>query len=140
MARFLVVDDDHRTVSGLTRLLNDDGHDVAPFTAGADAVEALSTAPFDAVLTDLEMPHVDGHEVVRVARERNPEACIVVVSASGHKESDLVEAGACFVADKPLDYDGVTGAITECRARGQHVRCHLRSRAGGEHPGKLRRK
>jgi len=34
MARFLVVDDDHITVHGMTRLLTDDGHEVTPFTAG----------------------------------------------------------------------------------------------------------
>ncbi len=133
MTRFLVVDDDHPTVAAMTRLLGDDGHVVSPFTVGAEAVEALSRESFDAVVTDLEMPHVDGHEVVRVACERLPEACVVVATARAvETERTLVEAGACIVTDKPLDYEAVTKAITDCRARGgpgAHRRCHMRSRA-----------
>ena len=67
MPRFLVVDDDPSAVTGMTQLLTGDGHEVAPFTGGADAVDALSREPFDAIVTDLEMPHVDGHAVVRAA-------------------------------------------------------------------------
>jgi DNA-binding response OmpR family regulator len=130
MARFLVIDDDHPTVVAMTRLLSDDGHTVSPFTAGAEAVEALSRESFDAVVTDLEMPHVDGREVVRVTRERVPEACVVVATArAGENERTLLDAGACIVTDKPLDYEAVTKAITECRARGGpavHGRCHMR--------------
>lgn len=144
MARFLVVDDDHPTVSGMTRLLLDDGHHVAPFTTGADAVHALSGDRFDAVVTDLEMPHVDGHEVVRATREHQPDACLVVVTAKAdeHRQT-LVDAGACIVADKPVDYAEVAQAVAECRARGgpgAHGRCQMRSRAGGTHLIRLRRR
>jgi CheY-like chemotaxis protein len=125
MVRFLVVDDDHATVRGMTALLTGDGHEVVPHTTGAAAVEALSLHSFDAVVTDLEMPHVDGHAVVRHARERVPHACLVVVSAkAAEKVNSLVEAGACMVADKPIDYERVTKTITDCRARGT---CDMRS-------------
>ena len=119
MARFLVVDDDHPTVVAVTRLLTDDGHDVSPFTAGEEAVEALAREPFDAVMTDLEMPSVDGHAVVRATRRHLPQACLIVATAKAteHEEA-LTQAGACIVTDKPLDYEGVTKAIAECHARG----------------------
>lgn len=144
MVRFLVVDDDHITVKGMTRLLTQDGHDVAPFTAGADAVEALQRECFDAVLTDLEMPHVDGQAVVRVTRERSPRACLVVVTARAEeKGQELADAGACMIVDKPLDLEGVTKLISECRARGgpgAHGRCHQRSHRGEPTLTKLRRR
>jgi len=144
MARFLVVDNDPITVHGMTRLLTEDGHDVAPFTAGADAVDALSRESFDVVLTDLEMPHVDGHAVVRVTREHSPHACLVVVTAEAEeKGSELADAGACIIVDKPIDFEGVTKVISDCRAHGgpgAHGRCHRRS-AGCEPPlTKLRRR
>lgn len=81
MARFLVVDDDPASVSGLTLLLHEDGHEVAGFTKGADAIEALTGGTFDVVVADLEMPVVDGHAVARTAREAHPDACLVVVTA-----------------------------------------------------------
>jgi DNA-binding NtrC family response regulator len=131
MARFLVVDDDHSTVSGMTRLLEGDGHDVASFTAGADALHALSRESFDAVVTDLEMPHVDGHTIVRATREHHPAACLIVVTDVAEENSGtLAEAGVCIVSDKPVDYEGITTAVTDCRARGGPSlsgRCHMRA-------------
>ncbi len=132
MARFLVVDDDSSAVKAMTQLLADDGHAVAPFTAGSEAVKALASESFDAVVTDLEMPNVDGPAVVRATRARLPTACLVVVTGQAREyEKTLAEAGTCIVADKPLDYAEVTKAIAECRARGgpgAHGRCHMRSR------------
>jgi CheY-like chemotaxis protein len=135
MPRFLVVDDDPAAVASVSTLLVDDGHTVAPFTRGAEAVDALARESFDAVFTDLEMPHVDGHAVVRAAREHQPHACLVVATAKGPEGwADLVKAGACIVADKPFDYETVTTEVTSCRARGgpgASGRCHMRSRPDG---------
>jgi DNA-binding NtrC family response regulator len=144
MARFLVVDHDHSMVAGLTKLLAYDGHAVSSFTAGASAVEALSREPFDAVVTELTMPHVDGHVVVRAARHHRPHACVIVVSARARENATtLAEAGACIIADKPMAYDEVTEAIAQCRARGgpgSHGRCHLRSSELGAKVIELRRR
>jgi DNA-binding NtrC family response regulator len=119
MARFLVVDDDASALKALALLLAEDGHEVSSFTAGSDAVDALARAPFDAVVTDLEMPQVDGHAVVRAARERHPEACVVVMTARVEEaEKALAEGGACIVVDKPLDYDALARAVAECRLHG----------------------
>jgi DNA-binding NtrC family response regulator len=143
MARFLVVDDDPSSVSGLSGLLQDDGHEVAPFTTGAAAVDALRRESFDAVVTDLEMPHVDGHAVVRATREHQPGACVVVVTAKAQEAWPvLVGAGACMVADKPIEYDELQRAIADCRARGgpdARGRCHMRSRPHGQQLIRLRR-
>jgi len=143
MARFLVVDDDSLTVHGLTRLLTEDGHEVVPFMAGAEAVEAIARESFDAVLTDLEMPHIDGHAVVQATRTHLPTACLVVISsrAEDHAEA-LARAGACIIADKPMDYEGVTNSVHQCRARGGpgvSGRCHMRA-PHGTAPTQLRRK
>lgn len=144
MASFLVVDDEPLSVDGLSQLLREDGHEVAPFTAGADAVDALARGSFDAVVTDLEMPHVDGHAVVQATRRHNPRACLVVVTATDERDCQhLIDAGACFIADKPFEYAHVARTIDECRAAGgagAHGRCHLRSRPHGEVPTPLRRK
>ncbi len=144
MARILVVDDDHSAVTAVTRMLSGDGHDVAAFTEGAAAVEALSRESFDAVMTDLDMPEVDGHMVVRSARQHAPEACVVVVTARAQEsEGTLTDAGACLVTDKPLAYDAVMKTITDCRTHGGpggHGRCHMRSRTRGSALVALHRK
>lgn len=143
MARFLVVDDDHHSVSGMAGLLTDDGHEVAPFSTGAAAIAALARESFDAVVTDLEMPHVDGHAVVAATREHHPDACLVVMTTRRDDSERLADSGVCIVADKPLDYEHLAKSVAECRARGgpgQHGRCHMRSRKGGHEIVKIRRK
>jgi CheY-like chemotaxis protein len=135
--RILVVDDDPATVHGMTRLLVGDGHVVSAFTSGAEAAEALSQGKFDVVMTDLEMPGVDGQAIARTARVHSPEACVVVATARAvEKEQVLIDAGACIVSDKPVDYDSLTSAVLECRhggggsePGGGRERCHMRSRS-----------
>jgi CheY-like chemotaxis protein len=132
MPRFLVVDDDPEYVSAVTQLLRGDGHVVSSHTEGAGALSALSEELFDAVLTDLEMPQVDGYAVVHEARECQPRACLVVATAwANERLAELLKAGACFVSDKPLDCDAVTKEVLECRSTGGprvDGRCHMRSR------------
>jgi DNA-binding response OmpR family regulator len=116
MLRFLLVDDEPDTVQALHLLLVEDGHEVAPFTCGAAAIDALSRERFDAVVTDLDMP-VDGHTVVRAAREHQPHACVVVSTGrDAVEEADLLDAGACKVTRKPLDYERIMKEIAVCRA------------------------
>ena len=144
MPRFLVVDDDPSTVHGMTELLTDDGHEVSPHTCGTEAVDALSEEPFDAVVTDLEMPRVDGHAVVRAARRHQPHACLIVATARGIEAcAELLHAGVCMVADKPFNYDALVQEIVDCRSRGgpgAHGGCHMRGRPQDDRLVALRRK
>ncbi|MBU6401461.1 MAG: GAF domain-containing protein, partial [Verrucomicrobia bacterium] len=70
----LVVDDDPRVGDGVIRpMLEQDGHRVAVADSGQAGITALHEAhrrgqPFDAVLTDLGMPYVDGRQVARAIK------------------------------------------------------------------------
>jgi DNA-binding response OmpR family regulator len=114
--KILVVDDEVHLAKSAARLLQRGGHEVRALTAGADAVEALTREPFDAVVTDLEMPGVDGVQVARTARERAPTACVVMVSGCFGDRARLLEAGVCMTVDKPADYQAILDAVAECRA------------------------
>jgi two-component system chemotaxis response regulator CheY len=122
MGRILVVDDDPTTVEAMATLLAQDGHEVEAFTSGKEAIAALrSGRAFEVVVTDLEMPVVDGATVTRAARELSPNACIVVTDQGTTAPNDLVQAGACFVLEKPIEYEAVHRAIAACRAIGGHA-------------------
>ena len=83
MARLLVVDDEEGVRSFLCDALSLVGHEVTPASGGAEAVALLARQAFTGVLTDLRMPRVDGMEVLRAAREHQPEAPVVVLTAHG---------------------------------------------------------
>ena len=123
MCHALVVDNDVLATRALGRLLRDDGQRVSPFENPHEALSALRRWPFDLVISDLEMPEADGRAVLRIARERQPNACVVIVTARAlDVATSLLAEGACVVADKPLDYAALFSFLATCRARSARER------------------
>ena len=89
--RLLFVDDDPMVLAGLRRAL----HDMTPlwemsFAPGAlAALEALALAPFDAVITDMRMPSMDGAELLERVRDRYPDVIRIILSGQSEKEAML---------------------------------------------------
>jgi hypothetical protein len=68
---------------------------------------------------------------------------VVVTGRAGETHQTLLEAGACMVSDKPVEYENVVRAVGACRASGgpgPHARCHMRSPQHGHQLVPLRRK
>ena len=81
--RALVVDDEYAARETLCRLVNwNDFGFVPPVVAknGAQALKRWREEPFDLVLTDIEMPVMNGIELIEAIREENPSQSIVIVS------------------------------------------------------------
>ncbi|HZR13304.1 MAG TPA: HDOD domain-containing protein [Acidimicrobiia bacterium] len=89
MKRVLVVDDESRVVDAMHRTLRSERRwwSVTTATTGDDAVAQLDDEPFDAIVTDMLMPGMDGAELLAIARERRPETLRIVLS--GHTDRDL---------------------------------------------------
>lgn len=107
MKKVLVVDDDPAAAKGLRLLLGTDGYEATSEHDPEVALARLAREPFDAVVTDLEMPRVHGVEVVRAARAAQPRATVLVVTASVNSAASVeaLAAGANRVLGKPLDYE-----------------------------------
>ncbi len=105
-ASVLIVDDnpDVRAMLGFT--LSDDFVVRYAETGGA-AIEELELRPPDIMLLDVNMPGVDGYDVLEVRRQRGlgPDTCVVMLSGNDD-ESDLVRSwalGAEAYLTKPID-------------------------------------
>jgi two-component system response regulator MprA len=117
----LVVDDDPALARTLRRALAIEGYAVESAADGAEALQRLAAARFDAVLLDVSMPRVDGLDVCRRMRrthDRTPVLMLTARDAVGDRVSGL-DAGADDYLVKPF-------ALAELNAR---VRALLR-RAG----------
>ena len=109
--RILVVDDDAGNRETLTELLGLSGHDVVAAENAKDALAATVTAerPFDVALVDLAMPDLDGIELARRLRAREPTLRIALVTGwepsavEGHSEPGLIEA----IFRKPIDLPAI---------------------------------
>ena len=67
--RVIVADDDRDTVTTLTELLREEGHEVRPVYRGSDVLREVLAFDPDAVLLDIGLPEVPGHVVARKIRE-----------------------------------------------------------------------
>jgi DNA-binding response OmpR family regulator len=118
VGRLLVVEDDVTIGSLLESGLAAHGHTVTWVRGGRSALREATLVEFDLVLLDLGLPDLDGVEVCRQLRVRQPGCVLVMLTARG-EEMDVVvglEAGADDYLTKPFRF-------AELRAR---VRAHLR--------------
>jgi DNA-binding NtrC family response regulator len=112
-ARILVIDDDP-TVLEITEFhLKSDGHEVVTTASSLEGVRLAETGVFDLVLTDLQMPELDGLDLVKRLQESMPHLPIIMVSGHG-SEAKAIEAarlGAFFFVNKPVDYNELSVLI-----------------------------
>ncbi len=94
----LVVDDDVAVGKVLFALLKQAGYRVRHVTSGAAALVAIGEASYDAVISDLKMPGMDGMELLAALKEHDPALPVVMLTAHGTIEL-AVEAMRLGAAD-----------------------------------------
>ncbi|RMF75978.1 MAG: sigma-54-dependent Fis family transcriptional regulator [Acidobacteria bacterium] len=133
-ARVLVVEDDRAQREQLAGFLADLGAEVVEAADGREALDRVAEAPPDLVLTDLRMPRLDGHALLRELARRAPDLPVIVITAYGTVRDAVacLKDGASDYLLKPLDLDeveiAVTRALEESRLRRENR--DLRRRLG----------
>ena len=112
MARVLIVEDESTDLILLRSIVEAAGHEVHVATDGEQAFKTFLRKSIDVVVTDLNMPHVDGLELIGAVRALYPEARIIAVSGKGQ---DLLDAakllGASVALSKPVDPQALVEAL-----------------------------
>jgi two-component system, OmpR family, response regulator len=124
MLRILVIEDESRILSFLSRALEADGFDVDGADNGSDGLERAVRGAYDLVILDLLLPRLDGLSVLRELHRRRPELPVVIVSARSDLPTKLrgFQLGANDYLPKPF-------AVDELLAR---VRVQLRARTANQ--------
>ena len=81
MADLLIVDDELGMRQFLTHLFQREGHSVRVAENGKTAMELLREKPADLVLSDIRMPDMGGIELLRAARDFNPDIEVIMMTA-----------------------------------------------------------
>jgi two-component system response regulator HydG len=105
--RVVVADDEASARSGLGTLLRDEGFDVILTEDGSAALAQVQESAPDILVTDLRMPGMDGIELLRRAREADPELIVVLMTAFAEVETAVraMQEGAEHYLTKPLQID-----------------------------------
>ena len=114
-ATLLIVEDDSFLTMLIQRMLESAGHKVLSAGNGKEAVQVFESVEFDAVLTDLSMPLMNGHELIRWIREVDSNLPIGVLTASvlGSEVSKAIALGANLALQKPIERDRLLEAIQQ---------------------------
>ncbi|PJB49236.1 MAG: sigma-54-dependent Fis family transcriptional regulator [Deltaproteobacteria bacterium CG_4_9_14_3_um_filter_63_12] len=104
MAHILVVDDEEGLRSFLAEALEMEGHRVTQAPDGVEGARLVSTQSFDVMLTDIRMPGLNGLELLKLARTRQPELQVIVLTAFGSVSTavDAMKSGAFDYLQKPI--------------------------------------
>lgn len=119
--RILVVDDEPTLLRTFARILRAAGYQIDTANNGQAATVMLSNHQYDAVLSDISMPIMDGIELLNQVHRSNPELPFILMTAGPQLDTATraVELGALRYMSKPLDMDllreAMKNAVTRSR-------------------------
>jgi two-component system response regulator PilR (NtrC family) len=107
--RILVVDDEESIREFLDIMLRKEGYEVTCVEDGQKAIDTLKKKSFDLLISDLQMPHVTGIELLKHCREAYPDLLFMMITAFGTAESavEAMKMGAYDYITKPFKIDEV---------------------------------
>ena len=119
----LVVDDQEIIVDMLEAALSGMGYRCVTVNSGAAALELIKETPFDILLTDVNMPGMNGFVLTEKAKHMRPDLLVVIMTGFSKNFSydAAIEAGAADFIRKPF-------SVKELEVRIEHVRMQDRVR------------
>ncbi|OGQ07442.1 MAG: Fis family transcriptional regulator [Deltaproteobacteria bacterium RIFCSPLOWO2_12_FULL_40_28] len=139
-AKILVVDDEVALTKALSKYLTQEGYAVDIAGDGPEAIEKFKTGHFDLLLTDLQMPNMDGVTLIKEIKALNPlVVCIVMTGfASIQSAVEATKAGAFHYVTKPFELDDIGLLIkkalehTQLKGENQILQKQIKTRYGFE--------
>jgi two-component system chemotaxis response regulator CheY len=111
----MIVDDSGYARRVHRAILENAGHTVLEASTGTAAIETFTLQRPDLVLLDLSMEDIGGTDVLRLLREIDPTARVIVVSADVQKSTEqaVMTAGASKFVPKPANAAQLVAAVAE---------------------------
>ncbi|MCH2141263.1 MAG: sigma-54 dependent transcriptional regulator [Phycisphaerales bacterium] len=113
MARILVVDDKELMRDSVGTMLSRHGHAVVVAGSGEAALEKIAQRPVDVVVTDLQMPGMDGLALLGAIRERDDSIPVILMTAFATVETAVgaMKKGAWDYIAKPFEGDDLVATV-----------------------------
>jgi len=107
VAQILILDDEIPLLQSLTLELGRSGHRCLPAETGTEALKIIKNESIDMAILDVQLPDIDGLEVLRGLRRELPEVPVLMVTAFASVDSavEAMKEGALDYLEKPLDLE-----------------------------------
>ena len=114
-----VVDDDTRVLESLENLLESAGHTVRLFTSARALLEDEAFGRIDCLISDIDMPTIDGFELERLARVARPELPVILITGRREliKGRQITGRDGTKIFLKPFSEQDLLSAISNALAR-----------------------
>ncbi|HPI38064.1 MAG TPA: sigma-54 dependent transcriptional regulator [Ignavibacteriaceae bacterium] len=127
MNTILIIDDEKEICESIKMILEFEEYNVDYSTSGTQGLEKIISTPYDAVLLDIQMPDINGFEVLKKAKEYDSSLNILIISAFGNIENAILatKLGAFDFIEKPIDRDklliSVRNAVAQSSLRRENI-------------------
>jgi len=123
MKRILIVDDENLIRSSLSTALRHDDTFVKAFEYGKDALNEIDHMFFDLCFLDVNLPDMNGLDIMRTIRKVSPATKIVVMTAGEVKQSELqsIQANANLLVPKPFNLDRIKLFVERIMSQGMSI-------------------
>ena len=113
LARILVVDDEPPLLRLIERVLTNAGYEVATAGDGQRAAELLANGRFDTIVSDIDMPRMDGIRLLQAVRERDVDVPVILMTGAPRLQTAIqaITHGALLYLPKPIDMGVLEKAI-----------------------------
>lgn len=116
MARILLADDEMKLRDLFARYLRGLGHDVRTAADGNEVMAALADGPADLLITDINMPDMDGIEILTALRKNGSGMPVIAISGGGYLDKNLLLTsaamlGALMTLEKPFALEELRDAV-----------------------------
>ncbi len=123
-SRILVVDDEESIREFLDIMLKKEGYEITVAEDGQRALEIIKKKSFDMVISDLQMPNMNGVELLKEVKSIHPDLVFMIITAFGTTESavEAMKLGAYDYITKPFKIDEVRiNIINALKSKGLEV-------------------
>ena len=121
--RILVVDDEPMMADSLRQNFMEEGYSVDTAATGAAAIELFDQGAHHLAICDLQLPDMDGLEVLRHMKDARPTSEVIVVTGYGtvQKAVEATKAGAFYFVEKPFDFEELQPLVEKALERRELV-------------------
>lgn len=117
--KILIVEDEKILNESINKSLKKDGYEVESAFDGYDAMEMIEIESYDLIILDLNLPHMDGMEILKNLRKEDEETKVLILSARSQIKDKVegLDAGANDFLQKPFHLDELKARVRSLTRR-----------------------